>query len=90
MPSILPRLQRLLADLFARSESEIAPTTSAETLSEWDSLKHLQLMLMLEEEFHVQISPETMEQLTSVERIAIWLEEQGHGHESGRSLRSAR
>jgi len=52
------------------------PTTSAETLSEWDSLKHLQLMLMLEEEFRVQVSPETMEQLTSVGRIATWLEGQ--------------
>lgn len=77
MTSILPRLQRLLADLFARAEADITPMTSAETLAEWDSLKHLQLMLMLEEEFHVQISPETMEQLTSVERIATWLEEQG-------------
>ncbi len=77
MTSVLPRLQRLLADLFARSEGDITPMTSAETLSEWDSLKHLQLMLMLEEEFHVQVSPETMEQLTSVERIISWLEEQG-------------
>jgi acyl carrier protein len=76
MTSILPRLQRLLADLFARAEDDITPATSAETLSEWDSLKHLQLMLMLEEEFHVQISPETMEQLTSIERIATWLAEQ--------------
>jgi acyl carrier protein len=77
MTSVLPRLQRLLADLFARAEGDITPTTSAETLSEWDSLKHLQLMLMLEEAFHVQVSPETMEQLTSVERIISWLEEQG-------------
>jgi acyl carrier protein len=77
MTSVLPRLQRLLADLFARAEDDITPMTSAETLSEWDSLKHLQLMLMLEEEFHVQVSPETMEQLTSVERIISWLEGQG-------------
>lgn len=77
MTSVFPRLQRLLADLFACSENDITPTTSAETLSEWDSLKHLQLMLVLEEEFHVQVSPETMEQLTSVERIVSWLEEQG-------------
>jgi acyl carrier protein len=77
MTTVLARLQRLLADLFALSESDITLTTSAETLSEWDSLKHLQLMLMLEEEFHVQVSPEAMEQLTSVERIAVWLEEQG-------------
>jgi acyl carrier protein len=76
MTTILPRLQRLLADLFALSEDDITLTTSSETLSEWDSIKHLQLMLMLEEEFHVQVSPETMEQLTSVERIAAWLEEQ--------------
>ena len=76
MTPVLPRLQRLLADLFACSEGDITLMTSAETLSEWDSLKHLQLMLMLEEEFHVQISPETMEQLTSVDRIAAWLEEQ--------------
>jgi len=76
MTTVLPRLQRLLADLFACSEDDITLTTSAETLPEWDSLKHLQLMLTLEEEFHTQVSPETMEQLTSVERIAAWLEEQ--------------
>jgi acyl carrier protein len=77
MTTVLARLQRLLADLFALSEGEVTLATSAETLSAWDSLKHLQLMLMLEEEFQVQISPETMEQLTSVERIVVWLEEQG-------------
>ena len=36
MTTVLPRLQRLLADLFARSEGDITLTTS-ETLSEWDS-----------------------------------------------------
>ena len=76
MTTVLARLQRLFADLFALSEEDITLATSAETLAEWDSLKHLQLMLMLEEEFHVQVSPEAMEQLTSVERIAVWLEEQ--------------
>ena len=75
MTTVLSRLQRLFADLFALSEDDITLATSAETLAV-DSLKHLQLMLMLEEEFHVQVSPETMEQLTSVERIAVWLEEQ--------------
>jgi acyl carrier protein len=76
MSTVLLRLQSLLADLFALAEGDITLMTSAETLSEWDSLKHLQLMLMLEEAFHVRVSPETMEQLTSVERIVTWLEEQ--------------
>jgi acyl carrier protein len=77
MTTVLARLQRLLADLFALSEGDVTLTTSAETLSAWDSLKHLQLMLMLEEEFQVPVSPETMEQLTSVEHIVVWLAEQG-------------
>ena len=51
MTTALPRLQRLFADLL-RSQRMTSRSTSAETLSEWDSLKHLQLMLMLEEEFH--------------------------------------
>ena len=76
MTTVLSRLQRLFADLFALSEEDITLATSADTLAEWDSLKHLQLMLMLEEAFHVQVSPEAMEQLTSVERIAVWLAEQ--------------
>ncbi|MGE3539061.1 MAG: acyl carrier protein [Candidatus Tectimicrobiota bacterium] len=76
MTTVLPRLKRLVADLFAVPEEDITPATSADTLEAWDSLKHLQLMLMLEEAFHLQISPEAMEQLTSVARIAAWLEEQ--------------
>ena len=76
MTTVLPRLQRLFADLFALAEDDVTLATSADTLAEWDSLKHLQLMLMLEEEFRIQVSPETMEQLTSVERIAVWLEAQ--------------
>lgn len=77
MTTVLPRLQRLLADLFGLLDDDITLATSPEMLSQWDSLKHLQLMLMLEEEFHVQVSPETMEQLTSVGCIVAWLEEQG-------------
>jgi acyl carrier protein len=75
MTTVLPRLQRLLADLFELPEEDITLGTSSETLEDWDSIKHLNLMLMLEEEFHVELSPETMEQLTSVERIAAWLDE---------------
>jgi hypothetical protein len=41
-----------------------------------DNMEGMQLMLMPEEECYIQVSPETMEQLTSVERITAWLEEQ--------------
>jgi predicted enzyme involved in methoxymalonyl-ACP biosynthesis len=41
-----------------------------------DNIEGMQLMLMLEEECHIKVSPEIMEQFTSVERITAWLEEQ--------------
>ena len=74
MSPSLVRLQRIFADLFAIPEREIVPGTSPETLESWDSLQHLKLMLAIEQEFSVQITPQDMEQLISVERIATYLD----------------
>jgi acyl carrier protein len=74
MSSSLVRLQRIFADLFTVPEEEIIPSTSPETLQLWDSLQHLNLMLAIEQEFGVQITPQDMEQLTSVNRIAAYLD----------------
>ena len=74
MSSSLVRLQRIFADLFTVPEGDIIPSTSPETLQSWDSLQHLNLMLAIEQEFGVRITPQDMEQLISVERIATYLD----------------
>jgi acyl carrier protein len=74
MTSSLVRLQRIFADLFTVPEDDIMPSTSPETLQLWDSLQHLNLMLAIEQEFGVQIGPQEMEQLISVERIVAYLD----------------
>jgi acyl carrier protein len=74
MSPSLARLQRIFADLFTVPQGNIMPTTSPETLESWDSLQHLKLMLAIEQEFGVQINPQDMEQLISVERIATYLD----------------
>jgi acyl carrier protein len=74
MSSALVRLQRIFADLFTVPEKDIIPNTSPETLQLWDSLQHLNLMLAIEQEFGVQIGPQEMEQLISVERIVAYLD----------------
>jgi acyl carrier protein len=70
----LVRLQRIFADLFTVPETDIIPSTSPETLQSWDSLQHLKLMLAIEQEFEVRITPQDMEQLISVEQIAAYLD----------------
>ena len=48
-----------------------------ETLPDWDSLRHMELMLALELEFGVQITSEAMTALLSLDAIDAYLREQG-------------
>ena len=47
----------------------------------WDSMKHMELMLLLEEAFHVSLEPDDFVEMTSlercVERIAARLGDRG-------------
>ena len=49
---------------------------SPETLFEWDSLAHVQLMLELEKEFSIEISPDQALEFESFKMIVDWLEVQ--------------
>ena len=43
------------------------------SLEDWDSLNHLNLIMALEEEFHVDIEPEDMAELNSFNKIMEYL-----------------
>jgi acyl carrier protein len=73
--SVLDRLQRILADIFHIPVEQITLMSSPETIENWDSLNHLNLVLAIEQEFSVQIMPEEIEQLLSVEHIMALLDE---------------
>ena len=55
--------------------TQVQPESSPDTIPNWDSLQHLNLVLAAEQEFNVQFSPEEIEQLLSVELVAALLEE---------------
>lgn len=48
--------------------------TSPETLFEWDSLSHVQLMLELEKKFAIEISPDQAIEMDNFKMIVEWLE----------------
>jgi len=72
---LLERTRGLVADIFALPLEHVRPESSPDTIDSWDSLKHLEIVLALEQEFGVQFSPEEIEQLLSVELMAALLEE---------------
>ena len=74
-PSVINRVQGILADIFDIPVEQITLMSSPETIENWDSLNHLNLVLAIEQEFDVQIMPEEIEQLLSVEQIMVLLDE---------------
>jgi acyl carrier protein len=53
--------------------------TSPDTIPDWDSLRHLQIVLALEEAYGLQFTVEEIEAMQSVRVIAAVLESRGHG-----------
>jgi acyl carrier protein len=71
----LDRVQTVFSDVFQIAREQVRPDSSPDTIPNWDSLQHLNLVLALEQEFQVQFTPEEIEQLLSVELVAALLEE---------------
>lgn len=72
---VLKRVLGIAADVFQVPESSLSAASTPDTVESWDSLHHLQLVLALEQEFGIQISPEEIEQLLSIELTAALMEE---------------
>jgi acyl carrier protein len=71
------KLKQVIADVFGIEIETIGEDTSVDTVQEWDSLKHLNLVLVLESEFDVSLSEEQTVQILSYPLIKAILEEHG-------------
>lgn len=74
-----PRFSDVLEAVLGVDASQISDDDSPRTISRWDSVTHLQLLLALEVEFDLQFSPEEMAQLSSVGRIRERIERNRNG-----------
>ncbi len=64
-----------MAAILGLEEDEIEDDTSPNTVESWDSLKHMNLILALEEEFDVEFSDDQVGELTSYGEIRETLAE---------------
>jgi len=69
------RLKQLMADVFGLDIRRIDENTSVDTVKEWDSLNHLNLVLALEGEFNISLTEEQTVQILNYPLIKMVLVE---------------
>jgi acyl carrier protein len=60
------RLCQMIAGVLGVTASELSDTSSPDTIAAWDSLNHLNLVMALESEFGVSLSPEDALEMRTV------------------------
>jgi acyl carrier protein len=71
------RIRELIGAVFEVPVDQVPHDASPENLEDWDSLRHLELMLEVELAFGVRISADDMPDLASAGAIEDYLREQG-------------
>lgn len=79
---LLDDIRALVADVLERDAESIGPDATPEEVPEWDSVRHLTLILALEQRFGVDIDPGVVPGLTSPRRIADYFATGQLGSES--------
>ncbi len=64
----------IMAAVFELENNLIDEKTSVESLEAWDSLKHLQLIVAIEEEFDIEIPDEKVLQMKNYQTVldTVW------------------
>lgn len=63
------RIINVMSSVFGVSIDDIDDTSSPDTIESWDSLKHINLIIALEEEFSVDLSDEDVVDLINYKLI---------------------
>jgi acyl carrier protein len=68
-------LRDVMSAVFAVPTEVITPDSSMDTIEGWDSLKHMNLVIALEDEFGVSIPDEDAADITSYALVNVVLED---------------
>jgi len=64
-----------MASVFEMDPENIKDDASPETIENWDSLKHMNLIVALEEEFQIEFEDEEILDMVNYKIIAVTLQE---------------
>ena len=72
--STFEQVRNIASDIFGIPVEKITAESSPETIENWDSMQHLNLVLAMEEKFGVQLDPEDIEQMKNIGAVAALVE----------------
>lgn len=62
-------IKKVMAQVFGIPAEEISARSSPETIPQWDSLKHMQLIMALEDDLGIEFTDDMIPELLSFEAI---------------------
>ena len=68
-------LKNILSEVF--SQNNICLDDSIDTIDEWDSMLHMELIIALEKSYSIRVEPKDIVALTSVKSIQDYLTNKG-------------
>ena len=72
-------LEQLIASVLSIPAEQITDELAFDSIPEWDSLNHVNLMLALESGYGVEIDEDTMVELANVAAIRLFVGRNGSG-----------
>lgn len=73
------KIKSVMADVFDVSPEEIDENSSADNIENWDSLRHMNLVVALEEEFEIQLNPEDVADMLNFALVCIVVKSEAVG-----------
>lgn len=71
------KLKQIMSNIFGIEEEEITDDSSMDNIEKWDSLKHINLIIAIEEHFGISIDEDEMVEMTSFTEIKRILRDNG-------------
>jgi acyl carrier protein len=71
------RVRKVMAKVFGVAVEKIGKDASPQTIEQWDSLRHMNLVVALEEEFCVRFTDQQIDELLNLPLIVLTLKELG-------------
>ncbi|OFX38204.1 MAG: hypothetical protein A2X08_09165 [Bacteroidetes bacterium GWA2_32_17] len=75
MENVKSQITKVMSAVFEVPIEDITETSSVDSIDSWDSLKHLNLILALEEEFNIVIPDEEVGNLMNYKLIELIINE---------------
>ena len=69
-PKIMTKLVQILRDVLEDPDLVVQPDTSASTVPGWDSMKHVRIVMAVEERFGIRLTTREINRLRNVGDLA--------------------